>query len=577
MKQTIISTLFLLAFTFCHAQKVLTTNNLNLTEFGKLKTPVQLLHIKLNAANELVVYSQQFVSGKFEANDPKAKKKDAGFEFFSGGKSAYNGLSFVSELVLDFKQVDNFIPLKNRPDGGTIVKSKTGELLLPESKKPDMKYVFEPSFFSDMTVKKGEIKTDVDEYAQKKGILFKVKCLEDAKLVSVGGGLLGTKDPKTHLQFSYANYYPDKNSGLILASNLTSETPNKVALESKLPYFMSADNQLVLNGSVYQGVVTEKIEGDKWYTYRNYRLVTIDSAGTLLNTENMTMKYIRSVDTRLPILQPDGKHWGSFTAFGKQMAFGNKDLKDPVDGNRNIFITDINGKLWSKFDYQHAKGEGFSPFNIIAATMKNDKILAINMNNIKLTKTVFEYLTMTKDGKVETTGTISDEDFKNATYIGKPDSRSFNWADYSTTFTDSKGNYFLIGQNVRKTERTVQTPASTLYRDIFILELDADFKYKRHTVIGTAGSDSPLKFDFLEKTADKFLIVASNNADCVLTIENEKVSVEQNIMPVGYAKGIMADFTNNYVYDKSKGLIYFVYVKATDVSKAQVVTVATKN
>ena len=557
MKQTIILTLSIFAFTFSHAQKVLTVNDLNLTEFEKLKTPVQLLHLKFNAANEVVVYAQQFVSGKFEAAaDPNAKKKGSGLEFFSG-KDAQSGLSFVSELVLDAKYIDNVTAKsKNKSDDVSIVKSKTGELLLPEAKKPDVKYIFEPSFFSDMTIKKGEIKTDVGEYAQKKGIAFNIKRLTDAKLVGIGGGFLRDKNPKTHLEYTYVSYYPDKKTGLIFTKNPEIETPNKDDLESKLPYLMSSDNQLVLNGNVYQGVGVEKIEGDKWYGYRNYRLVTIDSAGNLLNTENMSMKYIRSVNTTLPVFQPDGRHWGSMTVFGKQMAFGNKDLKDPIDGNRNLFFTDINGKLWTKFDYQHAKGEGFSPFNIIAATMKNDKILAINMNTIKLTKSTFEYLTMDKDGKVEVIGTVSDEDAKNATYIGNPESRSFNWGDYYTGFTDSKGNYFLIGQNVKKTQATPQNPnPSTLYKDIFVLELDADFKYKRHTVIGTAGSNLPLKLDVLEKANDKFLIVASNNADAVLTIENEKVKIEQNIMPVGYVKGIMADFTNHYIYDKSKGLI----------------------
>jgi hypothetical protein len=576
MKQAIILTLSLFAFTFCYAQKVLTVNDVNLTEFEKLKTPVQLLNIKLNASNEVVVYSQQYVSGKFDASDPNVKKKESGFEFFSGN-SAKSGISFVSELVLDANHIDKFVPKKNRPDDLSIIKSKTGELLLPQAKKPDTKYIFEPSFFSDMTVKKGEIKTDVDEYAQRKGIGFNFKRFMDAQIVGFGGGFMRDKNPKAHIDLTYVTYYPDKNSGLIFTSDLKTESPNKEALESKLPYIMSPEHQLVLNGNIYQGVGVEKAEGDKWYGYRNYRLVTIDSAGNLLNTENMSMKYIRAVNTRLPIFQPDGKHWGSLTVLGKQPAMGNKDLKDPVDGNRNLFFTDINGKLWGKFDYQHAKGAGFSPFNIIAATMKDDKILALNMNTIKLTKSTFEYLTMDKDGKVEVTGTITDEDSKNATYIGNPKSRSFNWGDYYTGFTDSKGNYFLIGQNVTRTQATVQTQASTLYQDIFVLELDADFKYKRHTVIGTAGSNSPLRLDFLEKTDDKYLIVASNNTDAVLTIENEKVRVEQNIVPVGYVKGVMADFTKHYVYDKLKGLIYFIYVKSTDVSKAQLVTVLTKN
>jgi hypothetical protein len=576
MKQTLILTLSLFAFTFCNAQKLLTVNDINLTEFEKLKTPVQLLNIKFNASNEVVLYSQQFVSGKFEANDPNVKKKDSGFEVFSG-KSGKSGVSFVSELVLDANHIDKFVPQKSRPDNLSIIKSKTGELLLPEPKKGDLKYIFEPSFFSDMTVKKGEIKTDVDEYAKKKGIAFNIKRFTEGKIVGIGSGFLRDKNPKTRLDLTYVTYYPDKNSGLIFTSNPKTESPNKDALESKLPYMTSSEHQLILNDNVYQSIGVEKVEGDKWYGYRNFRLVTIDSAGKLLNTEDMTMKYIRSVNTRLPIFQPDGKHWGSMTIFGKQLAFGNKDLKDPVDGNRNLFFTDINGKLWSKFDYQHAKGAGFSPFNIIAATMKNDKILAINMNTIKLTKSVFEYMTMDKDGKVEVTGTITDEDSKNATYIGNPKSRSFNWGDYYTGFTDSKGNYFLIGQNVVRTQATVQTPASTLYQDIYVLELDADFKYKRHTVIGTAGSNLPLKLDFLEKMDDKYLIVASNNRDIVLTIENEKVKVEQGVMPNGYVKGIMADFTNHYVYDKSKGLIYFIYVKETDVSKAQLVSVSTKN
>lgn len=449
--------------------------------------------------------------------------------------------------------------------------------MLINAKEENMKYSFDPNFFANGITKKMEVKSSVKDLNQLKGISLEGKMLFKAGFSHDGKGLGGYKEAKAYFYTDYNNYLPHPNNGLIVFTKKT-DTPNKNALSEKLPYVSLSTNTLALSKTAYQGIVAENKADDKWSSLKYFRLITVSNDGNLINNEDMSFKYVRSVQDFMPLYNPNGEKKGSLIVFTKQAIMGNKDLKDPVEGNRNIFVSDENGKLWTKFDYQHAKGEGFQPFGAIAAMMKDDKLYVLNSNIVKLTNSLIETIIFDKSGKAEVTHSLSAEK-PNPTVFGTVGTRKYvTEAVYQDLIKGENGAFFLIGQRYTSgsegTGGTTPTPA--MYGDIFVTELDADFKYKTHTIIALPNNPNKAKINILEQKAGKITIAATAKGgnDAVVLMDGSKVRALTDIMPIGMMHPAVVDWSNNYLYDASKNVIYFFYQSKADNNKAKIVTVS---
>jgi hypothetical protein len=570
--------LVLLCTSLLHAdaQKIVKSADIKLSDFDKMSTPLQIIGLKMTPDNKMVIYTLKFVQGllKTENAAPVAKevpkKKEsklvAALNVDAEEKaraSGQNGLPYLSQRTFD---------------GNLQQTASVGELMLIGTKDDKLKYSFEPNSLPDGLTKKMEVKSSLKELNQKFGVALDTQIRIKAGLVS-NSGLRETK-ASVYLATTYNIFSPQLSNGLV-ASTKKIETPNKEVISKKLPYIpvvselseSTVVSDLSLSNKVVQSVVYEKKADDSWSVYKYFRLITVSNEGVLMNDENMNLPNLKTLQDLLPLFNPDGEIKGSLIVFEKQAALGNKDKKDPIDGNRNFFISDENGKVSSQFAYQHAKGVGNAPFSARAAMIKDGKIFVLNSNVVKLSNHLLETVVFDKTGKAEVTSSMPVKEAKPKVF-GTVKTPFVTDASYQQAIKGENGTVFLIGQSFTPASSFSKTPDQ--YGDIFITEMDANFKYKSHTIVALPISGEKGRLEIVAQKAGKTIInaAAKGGTDAIIIIEGNKVNALTGIMPVGMMPPTLSDWSKNYIYDASKNVIHYFYQSKTDANKGKIVSVS---
>jgi hypothetical protein len=567
MKKLISAVLFCTSFLYANAQKVIKSADFKLSDFDQMSTPAQIVGLKMTPDNKMVVYTLKFVQGllKTESTTPAAKedpkkkesKLTAALNYDAEEKaraSGRNGLPYLSQRTFD---------------GNLQKTASVGELMLISAKDAKLKYSFSPNSLADGLTQKMEVKSSLKDVNKSLGLNLDNQVFDKAGLV--GSAYFA----------STSNVFSPQLSNGLMAATKKIDTPNKDILSKKLPYIPVTNEQsrstvvsdLALSSKVFQSVVYENKAGDSWSSSKFFRMITVSNEGVLMNDENMNLPNLKTLQDLLPLFNPNGDIKGSLAVFEKQPAMGNKDKKDPIDGNRNFFISDENGKIVLKFDYQHAKGAGLAPFSAQAVMLKNDKLYILNENATSLFKVFLETVVLDKTGKAEVTSSMTLKETKSKVF-GAVKSMIVTDAVYRQLIKGENGTVFLVGQSYTAASSSANT--SAIYSDIFITELDADFKYKFHSIVALPLSNEKAKIEILEQKAGKIVInaAAKGGTDAVIIIENNKVNALTGIMPVGMMPPTLSDWSKNYIYDASKNVIHYFYQSKTDANKGKIVSVS---
>jgi hypothetical protein len=535
--------LIVLMYTFLmplNAQKVVKSTDFKLSEFEKINSPAQLIGLKLTDEGKIVVYSLKQIWGLLKTQKGTYK----------------SGMPYFSQQTFDF----------NFQKTGT-----EGALMMPWA-DTSRKYSFEPSMLSNDLTKEMEIKSNIPDLNKTIGLQTTNKVFESTDIISTFDA--ATKKNVVYLS-TISNTYAIDNQGLVLKNYIKTVDVSPYAVVEENLAYEPTTKTLLLSPTVAQKVVYEVKKGENWSAYMNFRLITMTDKGVLLNDENMNLPNIKKLQDFLPVYNEDAEVKGSLIVFEKQSALGNKSKKDPIKGNRSIFVGDENGKLWSKFDHQHANGEGFFPFSAYVALIKNDKlyVLNINLSSIMGSKQFLETVVFDKMGKAEVTSSIPLKDLK-PKKIGTTNPFFISEVYYSNMVKGENGALFLIGQNF-KTETTT-TITSSKYGDIFIVELDADFKYKGYTIVALPASGEKAKIDIMEQKAGKAIINVTHKSgsDVLILIEGSKVNALSGFMPDDSVPTILSEWSKSYLYDAKNKVIHYFYQSKTETNKGKVVTVS---
>jgi hypothetical protein len=161
-------------------------------------------------------------------------------------------------------------------------------------------------------------------------------------------------------------------------------------------------------------------------------------------------------------------------------------------------------------------------------------------------KVFLETVVIDKTGKAEVTSSMTLKETKSKVF-GTVKGMIVTKATYRQMIKGENGTVFLVGQGYTDASSTANTPA--LYGDIFITELDADFKYKFHSIIALPLSNEKAKIEIVEQKAGKTIInaAAKGGTDAVIIIEGNKVNALTGIMPVGMAPPALADWSKHYI------------------------------
>jgi hypothetical protein len=530
------------------AQKVVKTNDFNLSEFEKVKSPAQLIGLNLSDDGKIAVYSLKEIWGVLKVQ-----------------KDAYkSGMPYFTQQTFD----------------ANLQRTATDGSLMLAYADPKRKYIFEPASVTNGLTKEMEIKTYLPDLSKTIGLQVTNKVFESADIVSSYDAV--NKKNVVSLSTTSRVYEPD-NQGIMYMNPIKAVGASPKAEVAEKLAASPTSKTLLLSPTVFQKVLYEVKAGDELSPYMYFRLITMTDKGVLTNDENINLPNIKELQTFIPMHNSDAETKGSLMVFQKKAYLGFKSKKDPIDGNKSLFVSDENGKIWAKFDHQHAEGKGVEPFNAYAALMKNDKLHVLNGTIGKIgSSNLFETVVFDKTGKAETTHSIIVKESK-PQKIGKTKLSLVTDAVYSQLLKGENGVMFLIGHGFTKPldvslgngGPTTVTEMPIQYNDIFIMELDADFKYKTHTVIGLPASAEKAKIDVLEQKAGKItLTVSAKSGTDVIVIEGSKITALTDIVPAETVTPILSEWSKNYVYDAKNSLIHYFFQSVKESNKGKIVSVS---
>lgn len=531
------------------------------SDYPSLKTGISLTAIGVGSDQNLRVYGNQFIPGKFK-NTGNATKT-SGISFFSGS-DMNSGANLISERVLS-----------------TNLDSLSSQHFILNTTKNEATS-FDVATVADIAAKELPNSFDVLSASQVEAqfpILNRKEVLErkflGAKFKTEGKGAWGLKEPKAYPVIIYStpggenetmasvtNPFVQRGSPLML-------TPQREKAMEVLNGYVPAYQTEVLTTSdrkIYNGILSQKNEDDKWFEYRHFAFVTFDEQGNLTK-DTTSFDYIRRVFYSSVVRDFEGKEKGFVYFFGGMVALGGKKEKDPMENNFQIVYLGLDGKIKYKYTFQKGNPNnklGLQPVYVIE---KEGKLLVWNLMNEKLLSTgmneilVFDDKAMTT--KVENVPlTVPELD----------NVRKFASEQGYLKMLYDNGKVTIVKQAIAKKSREVRTAVGGMstteeyneYGDLLFTTFQANDKYPVVQVVPLSPSLEPIKSVVIDEGTSFYSVVLTAGNQNIFVKYNQGVlqstiinKVKENESPLYIPSLSMAKY--NFSVDKVNKKAYFIY------------------
>ena len=382
-----------------------------------------------------------------------------------------------------------------------------------------------------------------------------------------GDGFLQNKNVRVYVEaFQKVNMIDS------ITSELKMGTPYGYAAKKVADADMIADYFPVKEETNPVSFHSEKLNVDAlWNTgakesydmYKNYKIIFYTNDGKIIKTVDKKFDFLRNIKTFMPVYNEKREVQGIFVAFGPQMAFGKKSMKDPVENRVNVVYFDTEGN--EKFAYTVEKGDkgnsrAFDPQYILA---KDGKFTVYNYNGNKIFKPIKEIFIM--DGKGISEPTVNTGSvpaiLSSKTSVDIGDNRTIAVSLYATQQKMSS-----LGT---PDPAAAAAAAAAKYEGLDITLFDWN---GMKSVCYLSTKDVPFNtfesIDYIGEVDGKHLVVISTDTNnFVATIGNDGVGKLLNVCNIEkkqtlVKKAIKLDNVKNYYVNKDKKIIYFAYMAA---------------
>lgn len=571
--------LFISSIAFSNfGQTIEKTSLISYTDFHYLKTPTSYLKFGIGSDKNLKLYGSQFVPGKFKNANAKSK----GLTFFSGDDMKDGTTAFFERSIspnLDslgsqrFVLADDDVTIQNQKFDVATIADFMAKGLPKELEVKNLNTIYNQFPILESNLENIPLK------------------IIGADLRSEGKGLFGNKEPKSFPVLIYSRGLDKKikaeneaqrsilKLGTIEATggSLNEDTPSKEAnmklLDGYVKISESKSTFMTKDAKIFNGIVGQKIEDEKWSTYKNMAFVTFDDKGIILRKDTIAFQFIRRIYFSSIVHDFEGHEKGFVYFFGGMATIGGKKEKDPIENNFQIVYLGLDGKVKYKNTFQRGiptNKMGLSPIMVLE---KDGKLLVWNMRSDKaLTEYVPEILVFDEKGEM----TIKTENL-NLDDLSKKNAISFQTlvafskvSDPMKTIYDN-GKVTIIGQLRESKTRSVPNSVGSTsleeyfeYGSLMSLSFEDNSKLPEGRMLSLPISAKPLDNYFLnegEKSFSSFLSV--NNSNFYVTYDNYEFKSKWINAVQGNDPALLFPQTtlmkNNYVIDKENKKAYFVY------------------
>jgi hypothetical protein len=566
---------------FSFAQTVEKTVLVTYYDYPKLPTATSFSAIGIGPDKNIKIYGSQFIPGRIK----NAAEKEKSFSMISGNDMRKGTNLFVERSLsptLDSLGTQQTMIIEGEP-GNQISKYEiAGVADFMDSGLPkEFDITYTATAFDKFPI----LNPDGQKRVQKLiGAVFKVE----------GKGIFGMKDPKSYPVFVYSQpltkdvtstgaitnssvsgILKSATNPLSNSNNSNEDAPRKeqnmVALDGYIPAFEAKPILTSSDQKIFNGILGQKNEDDKWAHYKNIAFVTFDNKGNILQKDTVAFQYIRRTYHASVVQDFAGKEKGFVYFFGGLVTLGGKKEKDPMENNFQIVYLGLDGKI--KFKHTFQRGIPTNKFGLspVAVIEKDGKLIVWNVRTDKgLAESTPEILTFDEKGmtvKVEKADITKNADVSLNSYL---DFSRIDEEPIKKMF--DSGKVSLMKQLTDKKTRQVQTSVGSTvsqeyleYGDVMLLTFEDNDKFP-HANLVKMGSSSvkPIDNTIIEEDANGFTsIMTSENINMYVSFKGYKLTttwvnahVEKGTKMLIPEANVMK---NNFVVDKENKKIYFVY------------------
>ena len=370
--------------------------------------------------------------------------------------------------------------------------------------------------------------------------------------------------------------YVDFNSGPLSTNFITYLPLNEEKSAQTLPFYIGDGVAAYpIDNEKFIGVASD-VRGDAWDAYLKMKFVAFDYNGEVTGIDSINFKYMRRLETIVPVFNTSGEKTAFFFIFGKQPAAGKKSLKDPEGDRYNIVVLNKDGKVIHSFESNHA--QGFVPLELKAVIEKGGKYYAFNRNLKSIAKVSYEQIVYDPSANTATAEVLSiGKDIE----LVKPEpgfSPVREMGNYFRMIPTPSNHFYLIGQTLKYEKSATSSDMIGYYHGISILELDENFRPVRNLTAALPKSAYGAIVDVIRQNGESIDLVITSpgiqNLVCRISAnEGEGYSIKpaQSWMP------LCGNWGMNYLYDASRSEIQFYYLPQRTATEAQMVVVPLKN
>lgn len=579
LKRIFTSLCFSSIASFSFGQTIEKTSLISYNDFYFLKTPTSYLKFGIGSDKNLKLYGTQFIPGKFKNENAKKYK---GPTFFSGGDMKDGTTVFFERNIspnLDSLGSQRFVLID---DDGNMQAQK-----------------FEVATIADFMVKglpkEIEVKNSYTIFSQFPILESKTDSeplqIVGADLRAEGKGLFGNKEPKAFPVLIYSGGLEKKikaeneaqktvlklGTAAATGDELNEDTPNKEEnmklLDGYIKISESKSIFMTKDAKIFNGILGQKIEDEKWSIYKNMAFVTFDDKGKILQKDTIVFPYIRRMYHASIVRDFAGIEKGFVYLFGGMPTIGGKKEKDPIENNFQIVYLGLDGKTKYKRTFQRGIPTNKMGLSSIMVLEKDGKLLIWNMRSDKaLTEYVPEILVFDEKGEM----TIKAENL-NLDDVTKKNTVSFQTlVEFSKIINPIKtiydnGKITIVGQlRERKTRSVPNSVGSTSleeyfeYGNLMSLSFEDNGKLPEGRMLSLPISLKPLDNYVLnegDKNFNSFITIDNNNFYVSYTNYEFKSkwinAVQANEPALLFPQTTL--MKNNFVVDKENKKAYFVY------------------
>jgi hypothetical protein len=552
-------------------------------DYPYLQTVTSYNAIGIGANKDLKLYGSQFIPGKVK----NAAEKEKGFSTFSGNDMQKGANLYVERTLstdLDSLGSRQMLVVAGEP-GSQAMKFEVATVadLMSKGLPKDFDVTYSSKMYEVFPLMKSE---ESKEGRKLLGADFRVQ----------GKGMFGIKEPKSYPVFIYSQALETpsvaQENTKITASSLFKMKPlvnsgndksnedaprkeqNMALLDGYIGVFESKPVLMTENQKIFNGVLGQKNEDDKWADYKNMAFVTFDDKGNILQKDTVAFQYIRRTYYASVVKDFSGIEKGFVYFFGGLVTIGGKKEKDPMENNFQIVYLGLDGKIKYKSTFQRGiptNKMGLSPVMVIE---KEGKLVVWNIRSDKvLTESSAEILEFDEKGnmtvKVEKADIAASSKASGATLNAYSDFGRLTEKPIKAMYDN--GKVTLVKQmKERKTKSVPNSVGGTSqeeyfeYGNIMLVTFENSDKFPEARMIPLETSFQPAENDIFDESEKHFnSIITAGNNNIFVNFKDYNVktmwvnAVKEKETPLFIPPRSLMKY--NYTIDKENKKVYFVY------------------